>query len=546
MNIFQTVGYVTSNSVAHSGTGNFSDYLRGNLPNSFIYDPVDYLEIDSIIRTLKDKRCNIHVIPNFVLKNISSIISPILAKITNISVLSGIFPKSLKVARVVPIHKTGSKKELNNYRPISILSAYSKIIEKVMYRRVYKFLEKYSILSSHQYGFRSGKSTTQAILEFLNFVYPTLDSGFNVVSVFCDFSKAFDSVDHSVLIYKLQHYGIRGFCLDWFRSFLTGRSQHVIVSGVTSDNLLLTHGVPQGSVLGPLLFLIFINDMPKSSDRLKFTLFADDSTLSFKFDHRSPTLATDTLNEELTKVYKWLSLNRIKTNIDKTKYIVFSYRRNVNVGRVVVGDGVVSRVTSMKFLGVIIDQSLNFRDHIDNTKMKMSKTLGILNKVKHFLPLSTMHTLYTSLLEPYAKYGVEVWGSAAVCHLNGVFLIQKAAVRAVHGLAYDAHTVDYFKRSEIFNIFQLYRYQILQLMYRAVVVNDGNFNVFSSLVRHSETHLYPTRNSDDFIIPYFKMSNSQRSILYSGPKFWNETPLILKNCNSLSIFRKRIKEYMLL
>ena len=472
-------------------------------------------------------------------------ISPVLAKIINMSVMSGIFPKSLKVARVVPIHKAGCKEDLNNYRPISILPIYSKIIEKVMYHRVYKFLEKYSILSNHQYGFRSGKTTTQAILQFLDYVYSSLDSGSNVVSVFCDFSKAFDSVDHSVLLVKLQHYGIRGFCLDWFRSFLTDRSQHVVVGGEASENLPVSHGVPQGSVLGPLLFLLFINDLPNSSDLLKITLFADDSTLSLKFDPRCPAVAADILNVELSKVYNWLVLNRIKINIEKTKYIIFSYRRNIIFDDIIIGNGVLSRVTDIKFLGVYIDQSLNFISHINHTKRKMSKTLGILNKVKYFLPQSTLNTLYVSLLEPYARYGIEVWGSAAVCHLNGIYLIQKAAVRAVHGLPYDAHTADCFKKSELLNIFQLYKCQTLHLVYKNVKKSCYS-NLFPNLVSHSETHFYPTRNSAKFVLPYCKLSNTQRSISYRGPKFWNETPDCIKNSVSLSVFKREIKKYMFL
>ena len=146
-----------------------------------------------------------------------------------------------------------------------------------------------------------------------------------LLKLFCDFSKAFDSEDHSVLLVKLQHCGIRGFCLDWFRSFLTDRSQHVVVGGEASENLPVSHGVPQGSVLGPLLFLLFINDLPNSSDLLK--LFTDGSTLSLKFDPRCPAVAAGILNVELSKVYNWLVLNKIKINIEETKFIIFSYRR---------------------------------------------------------------------------------------------------------------------------------------------------------------------------------------------------------------------------
>ena len=540
---FSNVGNVINSSITCPSTGSFTDYLEGNFQNSFVFTPVNEFHVESVIHSLKNKQCNINVIPISVLKRISFIICPIFAKIVNFSVLSGIFPKSLKVARVVPIFKAGNEEDMRNYRPISILSVYSKIIEKLVYRQVYAFLEKYSILSDTQFGFRSGKSTTQAILHLLNYVYPSLDSGHNVLSVLCDFSKAFDSVDHSILLRKLYHYGVRSFCLDWFRSFLTGRSQHVVVSGVISDDLPLNCGVPQGSVLGPLLFLIFINDLPNSSKKLNFTLFADDSTLSYKFDPKSPLMATNTLNEELSKVYSWLVLNKIKINIEKTNYIVFSYRREIKLNRIAMGNGEISREACVKFLGVLIDQNLNFSKHIGYTKCKMSKGLGVLHKLKYFLPCSVMQTLYDSLIEPYVQYGVEVWGSEATCYLNGIYKVQKAAVRAIHGLPYATPTAEYFKKSGIFCVFKLYRYQLLQLMYKAV--KQGiNSDLFSSILRHSEIHSHDTRNSDNLVLPHFLMSNSQKSISYVGPKFWNEISLHAKNCTSLSIFKKVIKSSM--
>ena len=205
---FSSVGCVIGSSI--------SGHLRGSFPNSFDFTPVTSSDVDSTIQSLKNKR-NISV-----LKRVSSVLSPVLAKIINWSVFSGVFPASLKIARVIPICKKGSREDRENYRPISNLPVYSKIFEKVICRQVYKYLDKFSIVSNRQFGFRSGKSTTEAILDFLSFVYPTLDTGFNVVSILCDFSKAFDSVDHDILLIKLYHYGILGIwsCLKYKTGYL--------------------------------------------------------------------------------------------------------------------------------------------------------------------------------------------------------------------------------------------------------------------------------------------------------------------------------------
>ena len=537
---FASVGRDIGASVPDRGVGSFIEYLGERVTNSFVFTPVSHSDIDSAIMSLKNKRCNINVIPNYVLKRISFIISPVLARIINISVVSGVFPNSLKVALVVPIFKKGNKDEVKNYRPISILSVYSKIFERVVYGQVYKFLEKFSILSNHQFGFRSGRSTTQAILSLLNYIYPCLDADSNVLSIFCDFSKAFDSVNHSVLLQKLHHYGIRGFVYDWFGSFLSGRTQYV----GTSESLPVSHGVPQGSVLGPLLFLIFINDLPNSSRELKFTLFADDSTISYKFDPENPLASTNQLNLELAGVYNWLLLNKIKINVEKTKYVLFSYKRKVNPGRIIMGDGEILRESCVKFLGVFIDDRLTFAEHIKCINSKLSKSLGILNKVKYYVPPTILRTLYTSLFEPYIKYGIEVWGSAAFWHINKIHVIQKAAVRAIHGLQYSAHTARYFKESEIFDIFHLHRYTVLQLVYKAVKFGSDS-NVLSGIARHEDLHSYDTRHSNDLLLPLYHLSNSQRSISYQGPKFWNEIPDQIKNSNSLSLFKRKLRVFIL-
>ena len=219
-------------------------------------------------------------IPTKVLKCTAHILSPIICHLINASVTKGIFPDCLKLARVVPLYKCGDSFNISNYRPISVLNIFSKLIEKHAFKYLHSYVERNGILDDCQYGFRHGRGTNQAILRHVNYIYDKLDENQLVFSMYMDFRKAFDSVDHKILLDKLNFYGVRGIPFLWFKSYLGDRKQFVNVNGVNSDTILLTHSVPQGSNLGPLLFLIYINDLPNCSNFFKYTLFADDCTIS--------------------------------------------------------------------------------------------------------------------------------------------------------------------------------------------------------------------------------------------------------------------------
>ena len=310
----------------------FTQYLNEiRNPALFTFMPITETEIESIIMSFKSKKCDISTYPVECLKIIKHIISPILAKIVNNSLLSGIFPHIFKTGRVVPIFKSGDRSECGNYRPISVLPILSKIFEKVVFNQLYQYFDSFNLLTSCQFGFRKKLSTSDAIVNNLQFIYDNLDSGHIVISIFLDFSKAFDCVDHQILLDKLSVYGVRGVELDWFQSYLRNRSQYVSLDGQASECRPVCCGVPQGSILGPLLFLIFINDFPNSSNFFKFTLFADDSTLTCKFENHSVSSISQTLNAEISKVFQWLNSNKIKVNTEKCNFISFSYRKTINL-----------------------------------------------------------------------------------------------------------------------------------------------------------------------------------------------------------------------
>ena len=293
-----------------------------------------------------------------------------------------------------------------------------------------------------------------------------------------------------------------------------------------------------------MLFLIFINDLTNTSDKFKYTLFADDSTLSYSFDPRCELLESHAvINSELSKIHNWLSINRIKVNVDKTNYVLFNYRMAIDFPTIAIGGEEVSRVDRVKFLGVIFDENLKFGDHVNYIGCKISKTVGLLNRLKHCLPDKVLLSLYDSLITPYLTYCIEVWGSASTCYIDKIVKIQKSAIRSVNNLSFNSHTSPYFGRLNILKFSQLFEYRILLLMYKAIFFNS-NSCLFFNFSRHRDVHLYFTRGSTNLIIPHFLKTKTRMSISFIGPKLWNALPDLIKMSRTFSIFKRTLKYHM--
>ena len=513
-----------------------------SIQNSMLLFDTSEEEVLDLIRKFPNKGCHLNAIPSFIYKNVATIIAPLLCKLVNISFNEGIFPTILKIGRIIPIHKSGTKYNKCNYRPITTLHFVSKIFEKIMDRRVRQFFDKFNIISPNQFGFQRKLSTTDAILQFTDHAFNSLNSGRYLLAVFLDFSKAFDTVNIDILLNKLNFSGVRGRAWNWLRSYLTGREQYVEISGVRSESTVVRAGVPQGSTLGPLLFNLYINDMPSSAERLRFVHFADDTTV-FMTDDDLPRLVSD-VNSELAKLDLWLQTNRLSLNISKTNFMIFSNRSKELLLPIKIRNVDINCVNCVKFLGVFIDDRLSFNSHINCVLSKVSKNVGVLSRVRKCVPDNVLRSLYFSLIYPYLIYGCQVWSSGSISAIKKLQSTQNRCIRLFYS-EHDFNIQSTFNRLNLMPLNKIHKYFILTKFFQYNY--NSNYSYFHNKIQLLHfNHTYQTRLNDTngVTLPGATRAKYCRSFLFQAAKLWNLLPPDLREPVSFNLYKVRLKHFI--
>ena len=438
----------------------------------------------------------------------------VLSTIFNRCILEGIFPNALKLAKILPIHKADSQFEASNYRPISLLPIISKIFEKLIFNRLNDFLSKHKILPSNQFGFQKNNSTEFAVNAILTKITNAFENKEIAYCIFLDFAKAFDTVNHNILLSKLEHYGMRGVCLNLFKNYLANRQQCTESNGTFSDIEVTKCGVPQGSILGPLLFLIYINDIVKLSKILKFYLFADDTTLFYSSKNKADTEYI--LNNEIANVTEWLISNRLSPNSKKSCYLTFSLIKSNHHTNIKINGQPIEERTKAKYLGVFIDNKLTWKDHLKHINCKLRKGTGTLYKIRDFVPRNILKSLYYSFIQPYVDYNILDWSSTNTSNLECIRISLKKAVRIISFKHRQEHSAPLFKNLEILPLDHQITYRKSSFMWKLAhnqlpikITSNFNLNV-------THNNIAQRLILGNYHLPTPRLDYAKRHITFSG------------------------------
>ena len=540
---FSEIGENLATKFANQDNDEYKKYLGPPASQSIFLHKIKETEILDTIKNLKKSSSSGHddITSKFV-KISAPILTPALVKIFNLALSTGVYPNSLKIAKVIPIFKKGDPASVNNYRPISILSTVNKIFEKILYNRLIKYIDKFQILYKYQFGFRKNHSTEHALIEITDQIRLAMDNNKITCGIFVDLSKAFDTVNHHILLGKLENYGIRGKGLELFKSYLSDRKQYVNIDNCKSQTQQISCGVPQGSVLGPLLFLLFINDLPNCCPTGKARIFADDTNVFFHCDNIEDLISKS--KEIMKELNSWFAANKLTLNTEKSSFTIFrsNRKRITNLPEYIEFQNYkIKRTPHVKYLGVNIDEHLTWDTHIKELCNKLKRLFHVFYNIREHLSIDNIKTIYYTLIYSRIKYGITLYGQAAKNKIKRIQTLQNQLLKVLLGEKFRFPTDELHQKLQILKVEDIMNQEILTFVHsyfanKLPPAFDNYYRQFSTLsdriTRNSSTRIKLEDHDTDI---------AAKSLKISGAKKWNELKNDLKSITKTKKFRKEYK-----
>ena len=452
-----------------------------------------------------------------------------------------VYPELFKLARVSPIYKKGSKSDVSNHRPISILCNLSKIFEKLYHSRLKYFFSSESLLSENQYGFRPGKNTEIAGIKLINRVLPALKNKSFAICVFLDFSACFDTLDRDLLFKKMYRYGVRGRSLNMLKSYFSERKQYVRYLGSDSSVLGQDMGVIQGSMNGPLCYDIYSNDIRFLCDAEEYILYADDTCLTYVGEDFE-RLVTH-VNSRLSAIHEWCVANKLTLNPTKSEYLVVSNRTLPVVPRLFIGPDEVSRKEVVRYLGIMIDSRLKFYDHVEHVRGKLAQYLGVVRRLQNYFNLQAAKSFYYACVYSTIMYGISVWGGAINSTYGGsrLVILHEKIIRKLFTRFYGDSV---FKNGCFLQLADVHRLRAALHMYKCLKTNQNSF-VSDCVALEQASHSHQTRHHDRLMEPFPRVESVRVNYEYQFIHIWNGLPYEIRESESTACFKRSLKEDLL-
>lgn len=516
-----------------------------SVQSSIFLKPIERNEIIQIISELKSNSASgPDGISATLIKQIHMYIIEPLTYLINLSFKTAILPNQWKESIVTPVYKSGDPKNVNNYRPISVINNFTKIFEKCLKNRLMSFFEKHNIITSRQFGFRKNVSTENAVIDLIKTLVTNMNQNKKCLGIFLDLAKAFDTVSHEILLKRLSNVGVRGCTLKILTNYLLNRTQRVKIDNFLSESLTVTMGVPQGTVLGPILFLVYINDIANINLNGHLISYADDTALIFVGD--SWEAVYNKAENGLTQIYNWLNYSRLSLNANKSKFLTFSilasdqpqnrglkvHKNNCDYGHC--DCPTVEKCDTVKYLGLVVDHHLRWNEHVNSVIKKVRYITYKFYILRGILTKKSLLVVYNALVESILSYCITIWGGLFNNVLRNLQVVQNTILKVIFKKPRLHATSALYAESRLLDIRNIYTYNCLLWLY-----NNKDY------ARVENIYMTRTMANQHIIVPLVKRAHLQRFVFYLVPHFYNLIPQELKTIGNKNKYKRKLKSYLL-